>query len=557
MNLQKRPLAILTIVLILSTFFNINSNIGAAKTYNLVDITSKDEKFDYDGYIIQFIEEPLIRFKNRFLEKIKIFISHLSEKIANSFLNRNIQKHKEKLLNLHIKAKENISKITGGDLAFKNIFSREFIDVFNGISIRKVSEELIDRIKDLPYVKEIYPNYKISVNLDESIPMINADDVWNIKNTYGESITGKGITIAILDSGVDYTHPDLKDNYISEGSYDFVNNDIYSLDDFGHGTHCAGIACGTGIASGFQYVGVAPDAKFYSLKILNETGGGNLENYTLAMEAAVNLGVDIVSLSFGTKSPGDPEDPFCEIANDLVDAGIIVVTAAGNLGDGPGTITSPGCAINSICVGSINKDKQIATTSSRGPVYLDGQDIIKPDILAPGVRIRSTAKSGGYTTMSGTSMATPHIAGAVALILQSNPKFTPNKIKAVLKDTSEDLGYDENTQGSGLIDVLNAIKSDDIFYIDAPDEIYEQDRFFVNITNYYGDPVNAWILFTVPFHMPRLRYGSSVTFRAPKIILPLKNSYEAKIRIFENISLFKILKNCYDCKKIITLHNSD
>ena len=555
MIILKRSFTILIIALLLFTIFNVNSNTIDAKTFDLVNINPKLEKSDFDGYIIQFIEEPLLRFKNRFTERIKNFFSHLSVKITDILLSCNVQKHKEKLLTLHMNAKEDISKITRGSLSSKKIFSRDFINVFNGISIKKISEEHIDEIKELPYVKDIFPNYKISVTLDESIPLINADDVWSIENTYGESFTGQGITIAFLDTGVDYTHPDLKDNYISDGSYDFINNDIYPMDDFGHGTHCAGIACGKGNASGFQYVGVAPDAEFYVLKILDETGNGNLENYTLGMEAAVNLGVDIVSLSFGTDAPGNPKDPLCEVADDLVDAGIVVVTAAGNLGDAPRTITSPGCALNTICVGSINKNKEIAATSSRGPVELNGNDMVKPDVVAPGVSIRSTARGGGYTIMTGTSMATPHVVGAAALILQANPDFTPDKVKSVLKDSSMDLGYESNTQGSGMIDVLKAIRSDNILYIDAPDEIYEQKRFSVNISNNYGDPVKAWVLFTIPYHIPRLKYGSSVTFRAPLILRPLKNAYEGKIRVFESISLLKFLKNCYDYKKIITILN--
>ena len=207
MIILKRSFTILIIALLLFTIFNVNSNTIDAKTFDLVNINPKLEKSDFDGYIIQFIEEPLLRFKNRFTERIKNFFSHLSVKITDILLSCNVQKHKEKLLTLHMNAKEDISKITRGSLSSKKIFSRDFINVFNGISIKKISEEHIDEIKELPYVKDIFPNYKISVTLDGSIPLINADDVWSIENTYGESFTGQGITIAFLDTGVDYNHP--------------------------------------------------------------------------------------------------------------------------------------------------------------------------------------------------------------------------------------------------------------------------------------------------------------------------------------------------------------
>ena len=563
MRVNRKLFAILIVVFLLTTLFNINSIAVKTQTLNIVDENSVNDS-DLDGYIIQFKEEPLLRFKNRFTEKIKIIFSHLSKKVADVFLSQNVKNHKYKLVSIHRKAKEDILELFGGDDLSEKMFSRGFITLFNGITLKSVPEELVKRIKDLPYVKDVVPNFKISITLDDSVPLISADDMWKMKDAYGRNITGHGVTIAILDTGVDYTHPDLEDNYIQNLSYDFVNDDNDTMDDNGHGTHIAGIAVGKGKESNYQYVGVAPDAKLYVFKILDENGEGNYETYVAGMEASIDPNgdgdtsdhVDIVSLSFGTEEPGNSTDRLCQVADDLVGAGIVVVAAAGNLGDKNRTITSPGCAQNAICVGSTDKDDKIAFSSSRGPVEWNGNYMIKPDIVAPGVSITSTKNGGGYTIKSGTSMATPHIAGAAALILQANPDFSPDEVKSVLKETAVDLNYDPNTQGSGRIDLLRANSTDDLLIIEVPNEIYEKQYFTVNITNKNGSPVKAWILFTVPFHFPRLKYGFSVTFRTPIIFQINKQTLEGKIRVFKKISLSKILQNSYDNKKVITLINN-
>jgi len=434
--------------------------------------------------------------------------------------------------------------------------------LFNGISIKNIRYDQVQKIKNLPYVKNVIPNMKIYAKLDESIPLINADDVWRTNDSYGYNVTGKGVTFAILDTGVDYNHPDLKDNYISEGSYDFVNNDTDPMDDHfkSHGTHCAGIVCGNGNQSNQQYVGVAPDAKFYAFKILDQDGEGTHDAFFAGFEAAIDPNgdldtsdhVDIISISFGTDSAGSPDDPLSKMADAAVEEGIVVVAAAGNSGPISQTISSPGCARKAICVGSSTKDDKLSLSSSRGPVELNGSYFIKPDIVAPGVDIYSTKIGGDYLYMSGTSMAVPHVAGAAALLLQAKPelKGKPDIVKNILKDSAVDLYYDSNEQGSGRLDIARALDLKEEIIIDAPSEIVEELDFTVKIFDASGKPINVLVILRVPFHFPRIRFGNSIVFNAPTIYRNHKDVLLGEIIVYK---LFESEKNW---KKDIIIKNT-
>jgi serine protease AprX len=329
------------------------------------------------------------------------------------------------------------------------------------------------------------------------------------------------------------------------------------MDDNGHGTHVTGIAVGKGLQSENQFVGVAPNAKYYSFKVLDQNGEGNFSTYYNAMMKALdpdNDGdfsdkVDIVSLSFGTKEPGSPDDNLCEILDNIVDAGITVVAAAGNLGPDLKTITSPGCARKSICVGSTSKNDVIASSSSRGPVEWSGNMIEKPDIVAPGVSITSTSKSGGYEINSGTSMATPHISGTAALLLQVYPELSPTEIKQKLMESSKDIGYEKNIQGKGRIDIFNAIKPNKQMQIIAPEIVSEAEIFKIQILDSNDTQTRVWNLLLIPFHIPRLKFGHSRRFVAPMIISKNKESVKGTIFAFKFRGGFEIVK-----KDIIVLN---
>ncbi len=534
------------ILIILLSYFNIHPLASEITNKKLYEINNSNK--NYNGYIIEFVEDSLLKFKNLLRNKINEFVIKFTEKAKDIFLRVQIQNYKQKLISIQKNAKTEILNLLG----HKNldIFSSEFTDIFNGISIKEIPDEIIEKIKDLPYVKDVVQNTKISIKLDDSIPLINADETWKLKDNYNRNLTGRGVTIAFLDTGVNYSHPDLKDNYITEGSYDFVNNDSDPMDDNGHGTHVTGIACGSGILSNFRYVGVSPDAKFYSMKILDESGVGSLETYLAGMQKALDPNndgntsdhADIICLSLGTDNPGNPHDKFCEIVDELVTEGIVVVIAAGNNGPNAQTITSPGCAIKGICVGSVNKYDQISYSSSRGPVYDDKCIIQKPDLVAPGVNIFSCSWKGGYRYDQGTSMATPHVAGAAALLLQANPEYTPEDVKCVLKQNAKNLHLDIKTQGAGRIDILNPFLDENIIITKAPTEIVEGNFLRLSLTNKKNNPINAWILITIPLHLPRLKYGSDVWFIAPLIFSKNIEFLEGKIYIFKIFGNYKCVK---------------
>ena len=166
----------------------------------------------------------------------------------------------------------------------------------------------------------------------------------------------------------------------------------------------------------------------------------------------------------------------------------------------------------------------------------------KPDIVAPGVSIKSTRNGGGYEFNSGTSMATPHVAGAAALILQANPEFNPYDIKLLLKKSAINIGYDVNTQGNGRIDILNAIKPDNRFLINSPQTVNEMQIFKINITDIEGKPVKVWTLILFPFHIPRIKFGHSRRFIAPLLIYKNKDFLQGKIIAFRFRGGLQIVK---------------
>lgn len=330
----------------------------------------------------------------------------------------------------------------------------EYYTAFNGMALT-TKRWMVDEIRNLPYVKNVFEDNKVKALDDESNHVIGADSVWTRLG-----VTGKEIVIGIVDTGIDYSHPDLGrgfgPGFKVMGGYDFVNNDNDPTDDNGHGTHVAGIAA----ANGNLLKGVAPDAKLMAFKVLDSGGSGDNSWVIAGIDRALNPdnnpntddAVDIINLSLG--GFGNPDDPGSQAVDNAVRSGVVCVVAAGNTGSYAQSIDSPGCARNALTVGATDVFDVIAQFSSRGPskkIFA-----IKPDVVAPGVQINSANVGGGYVERSGTSMATPHVTGAVALLLELHPDWTPEMIKSALMQSAIDIGEEIMTQGSGRINVYNA-----------------------------------------------------------------------------------------------------
>jgi subtilisin family serine protease len=297
----------------------------------------------------------------------------------------------------------------------------------------------------------VWLDAKVRATLAESVPQIGAPVMW--KSGY----TGKGVKVAILDSGVDQTHPDLKGLEIAQKNFSGAPD---VKDRFGHGTHVASIVAGSGAQSGGRYKGVAPDVKLLDGKVLADDGFGDISGIVAGMQWAVDQGAQIVNMSLGGgDEPG--LDPMEAAVARLSGKALFVVSAGNKGGDGPGTIQSPGSAPAALTVGAVDKQDQLGDFSSLGP-NRDGTP--KPDISGPGVEItaalttQSEQPSGeGYVAQTGTSMAAPHVAGAAALLLQQHPDWSGARLKTVLTGSAKpNPRLHAYQQGAGRVDLKRA-----------------------------------------------------------------------------------------------------
>jgi subtilisin family serine protease len=307
-------------------------------------------------------------------------------------------------------------------------------------------------------VAKIWLDGKVRANLDKSVPQIGAPTAW------AAGFDGKGVKVAVLDSGIDATHPDLKDRIDAKKNFTGTGAAGDVMDRAGHGTHVASTIAGSGAESGGKYKGVAPGARLLVGKVLDDEGMGEDSGIIAGMQWAVAQGAKVVNLSLGAQdTPGT--DPLEQAVTDLsADSGTLFVVAAGNEGPHRGTVGSPGSAEAALTVGAVDGKDAIADFSSRGPTA-DGA--LKPDITAPGVGIiaAKAAESGdggsateGYVAMSGTSMATPHVAGAAAILAQEHPDWTGRQIKATLTASAKPTaGASSYAQGAGRTDLVKAI----------------------------------------------------------------------------------------------------
>lgn len=319
-------------------------------------------------------------------------------------------------------------------------------------------------------VTRVWVDGQVRVLLDAAVPGAGAARAVS-------GYTGQGVTIAIVDTGI-YPHPDLQGRIT--GFRDFVKNRETPYDDNGHGTHVAGCAAGDGASSGGLYRGPAPGARLVGVKVLDKAGSGQISNLLAGINWVIEnrerLAIRVMNMSLGAPARSAcTADPLCQAVERTWAAGITVLVAAGNEGPGAGSVSSPGINPRVITVGAVDDkgtpdraDDQLAQFSSRGPTP---EGLHKPDILAPGTAITSVraprsyidkssrqARVGEhYLTLSGTSMATPLLAGIVALLLEARPELTPDGVKARLLATAEDRGLPADEQGAGLVDADRAI----------------------------------------------------------------------------------------------------
>ncbi|HEY8475085.1 MAG TPA: S8 family serine peptidase [Natronosporangium sp.] len=303
-------------------------------------------------------------------------------------------------------------------------------------------------------IDRIWLDRAVTVSLADSVPQIGAPAV------HDAGFDGSGVTVAVLDTGIDPTHPDIDDRIVTTANF---TDDPSAVDGHGHGTHVASIIAGSGEASGGERHGVAPGAELLIGKVLPNSGRGPTSAVIEGMEWAAHAGADIVNLSLGACC-SDGTDPASLAVDRLTaETGTLFVIASGN-NEGNVAVNSPGTASSALTVGAVDKSDLLAGFSNRGPRR--GDAAVKPELTAPGAGIvaaRAAGTSMGspvddrYTSANGTSMATPHVAGSAALLLQANPDWSWDQLKDALVSTSVPGDYTTFQGGAGRVDIARAV----------------------------------------------------------------------------------------------------
>ena len=388
--------------------------------------------------------------------------------------------------------------------------------VFNGFACL-ATDEAIQLLEARPDVASVYHDElrRMVPELGEAKPVTGRDNAWHVDKVNAPAVwnyngstgyTGNGVIVAVLDTGVDYNHIDIAGSMWDGGSayphhgFDFINNDDDPMDDYCHGTHCAGIVAGQGNAG--TQTGIAPGAKIMALKVMDDTGNGGDEQLYAAVEFALQHNADILSCSFGDPETG-PYAPYRQVFETVLSAGVVASVASGNVGDtqyaypvpnnveAPGNCPPPwlhpdqlieGGRTAVVCVGATNSNDEHCSFSSVGPVtwaeginigdyndypYVNGDasqpGLIRPDISAPGANITSLNYNTvtGYVEYDGTSMATPCVAGVMALLLEANPELTPAELDSIIELTAAPAGNSkkDNRVGADRIDALAAVNA--------------------------------------------------------------------------------------------------
>jgi subtilisin family serine protease len=397
------------------------------------------------------------------------------------------------------------SPVTAADVAALNAVGITRLHAFQRVNAVAVvaPTALLRKAAALTGVTAVIKDNGLDLHLDKSKKAIRVPQVRAAKSKGGLGLTGKGVTVAVIDSGIDNTHPDLADRvkatFNFEGGWAFdayqdgsITNEVAEgtgpyagVDEVGHGTHVASTIAGTGEAakmqglSGADYSGVAPEASLVGFKVASLVQGVQYDigweaNAMAALEYLMEhnkaLGVSIVHNSWGIFEVDDPDsEPVIQMIRAAVDSGLIVVFSAGNNGSGKNTVGWPGAMGNVITVGSTVKTAPYGMSgfSSRGP---------QVDVTAPGSNIVAARSHGApidfgntatptsdlpfYMAISGTSMSSPHVSGVIALMKQAYPRLTGEVAEEILARTARDLGSrgKDDDYGWGFVDALRATK---------------------------------------------------------------------------------------------------
>lgn len=305
------------------------------------------------------------------------------------------------------------------------------------------TEDLLNELKDSEAAVDAWVDTPVKGALDHAVPAFRGTWVREVAKR-----RGAGVRIAILDTGVDPTHPDLSGRVVSQQNF---TDSAELTDQHGHGTHVAGIAAGSGVV----YRGMAPQALVVSAKVLGDDNTGFSSWVIAGVDWALTQQAAVVNLSLGSLPSSPAPTALDEACNAAVAAGAVVIAAAGNDGPSGGTINSPAVAAKVIAVGASTNSNILAAFSSRGPT-LDGRT--KPEVVAPGVGVVAPAVGGGYVTRSGTSMAAPLVSGLCACVLGARPSLTPAEFRQILIATTREISGGPNDRGYGSVDAARAFQ---------------------------------------------------------------------------------------------------
>ncbi|MGW9130298.1 S8 family peptidase [Streptomyces sp. NPDC055681] len=377
-------------------------------------------------------------------------------------------------------------------------------------------------------VAKLWYDGKVKATLDKSVPQIGAPEAW------AAGYDGEGTKVAVLDTGIDLGNADVKDRILKTAS--FVDG-LPVNDGNGHGTHVASTIAGSGANAGGKFKGVAPAADLLIGKVLDNSGSGGVSGILAGMEWAANEGADVVSMSLG--GPATAGGDVMTEAVDRISAstGTLFVIAAGNAGPGAQSIGSPGTADSALTVGAVDKSDVLASFSSRGP--RKGDYAIKPEITAPGVAIVAARAAGTtlgtpvnefYTSLNGTSMATPHVAGAAAILAQRHPDWTGQRIKSALTAHAKPApAYTAYQQGNGRVDIPAALDpklelsgSGDFGLIEWQDGAYEKETRTITLSNPTATDTTVTLTSEVGTTLP----AGALTLPAQPVTVPANGTAE-------------------------------